>query len=195
MPAVSRAQAAGPWNLTACCAANPRDCSPGNFCHDRTASSDFLFRLQPGEPQRFLPKGGGGTEGTRYQLAGPAYWPRWGVGAGPHAHADLSIGVNGPPGVGGYCAQGGTYAGSQNATCVAAAGSWGLTDVEVWFPAGPAPPPAPGPPPAPPPPPGPAATCNPNSSPPEMCPGGKACPACGKPSCTCPKATAASVDV
>lgn len=41
--------------------------------------------------------------------------------------------------------------------------------------------------PAPPTPPGSAVTCNPKAPPPENCPGGKACPACGKPSCTCPK--------
>jgi hypothetical protein len=190
VPVVSRAQAAGSWNVTACCAANPTDCSPGNYCHDRTATSDFLFRLQPGEPERFLPKGGTGTIASRYQLAGPAYWPQW--GDNPPA---LNIGISGPPGDNGYCSHDVTYAGSDNETCGGDEGSWGLTDVEVWFP-GLAPPPAPGPPvPPAPPAPTPAVTCDPKASPPERCPGGKACPACGKPSCTCPKAAAASVDV
>jgi hypothetical protein len=175
---VSRAQAAGSWNVTACCVANPTDCND-NYCHDRTASSDFIFRLQPGEPQQFLPTHSGGTAGFRYQQPGPAYWPMWGD------KGDLKIGT-GPLGKNGYCHQGGTYAGSVNATCGGAAGSWGATDMEVWFPTGPAPPPAPGP----------AVTCDPNASPTQYCPDGKACPACGKASCTCPKATdAASVDM
>ena len=121
---VSRAQAAGPWSKTACCAVSANTCK-GTYCIDRAASSDFLFRLQPGEPERFLPKGGTGDDATWYQLVVPVYWPIWGDGR------DLTMGSNGPPG--GYCDQGSTYAGSPNEACGGDYGTWGPTDVEVWF--------------------------------------------------------------
>ena len=61
----------------------------------------------------------------------------------------------------------------------------------------PAPPPGPTPPPTPVPPPAPCAACaagdvccNPNSSPPQRCPGNIACCQCGGPSCKCPTAAA-----
>jgi hypothetical protein len=47
-------------------------------CVDRTAGSDFLFRLQPGELERFLPLGGTGRFATTYQVDEPADWPHWG---------------------------------------------------------------------------------------------------------------------
>ena len=124
----SRAQAAGPWSVAACCAANP-NCggSYGDVCYDRSASSDFLFRLQPGEPERFLPKGGTGSDATNYQYINPTFWPVWGGGI------DLSMGDGRAPGDGGYCTQGGTYAGSDNEAC-GGYGNWGSTDLEVWFP-------------------------------------------------------------
>ena len=81
-----------------------------------------------------------------------------------------------------------------------------ITAVCVTGGAGPAPPPAPAPtppaptptppsptppappaPPTPPPAPTPTVTCDPSAQPPENCPGGKACPKCGKSSCACPK--------
>ena len=129
MPVVPRAQAAGSWNKTACCAANPPHihgelACGDSYCIDNTASSDFLFRLQPGEPERFLPKGG--TDGTDYQQVDLTQWPRWGLN-------DLVMGYgNDPPGSSGQCSQGGTYTGSTNETC-GGAFNWGPTDLEVWY--------------------------------------------------------------
>ena len=114
--------------MTACCAANLGCGGSGTgHCWDRSASSDFLFRLQPGEPERFPPKGGTGSAATEYQAVAPSYWPVWGYGF------DLTMGDGGPPGGdGGYCGQGTTYAGSPNEAC-GGYGTWGPTDVEVWF--------------------------------------------------------------
>ena len=122
-------QAAGSWSKTACCAANANcgDCGSG-CCIDRSASSNFLFRLQPGEPERFLPKGGTSDDATRYQRVSQSDWPEWGWG-------DLvmgNMGRNGPPGTSGFCDQGTTYAGRPNEAC-GGNRNWGPTDVEVWF--------------------------------------------------------------
>jgi hypothetical protein len=101
------------------------------LCFDDTSSADFLFRLQPGDPQRFLPKPGGGT--AIYQTVITDAWPMWG--------ADLYMGDTGPPGTDGFCNQSNTYAGSPNASCgggpptaqgPANGTSWGQTDLEAW---------------------------------------------------------------
>ena len=85
--------------------------TPSSYCWDYmyTASSDYLYRLSPGEPERHEPIPGGNTI---YQTANPTtYWPRFGYGD------DLTTGYNGPPGTNGYCNQGHTYRGSPNAAC------------------------------------------------------------------------------
>ena len=121
------AQAAGPWSKTACCAVRGNACY-NSVCYDQTAASDFLFRLQPGEPQRFLPKGGTGSDAILYQEVGPEYWPTWGYGY------DLSMGCSGPPGgVNGWCNQGYTYAGSDKEAC-GGNSNWGRTGLEAWYP-------------------------------------------------------------
>ena len=133
---LSRAQAAGPWSKTACCAVSANTCF-NSYCTDHTASSDFLFRLQPGEPERFLPKGGTGTCAATYQFVIPSDWPMWGCDGD-----DLRMGDHGPPGGSdGFCRQSYTYAGSPNEACGGGPTSrggngqtWGPTDVEVWFP-------------------------------------------------------------
>ena len=88
-------QAAGSWSLDACCAVHGNDCErsgcPGSYpcyCIDRASSSDWLFGLWPGPPQRFQPTG----TGTAYQHVGAGDWPYWG---GNH---DLAIGWSGAPG-------------------------------------------------------------------------------------------------
>ena len=121
-------QASGPWSpWSPWSHLDPNDC--GSYCIDHTAASDFLFRPQPGEPQRFLPTGTGGVA-TWYHVVGPGDWPTWGDG-------DLRMGFTngppgGPPGASGYCDQGATYAGSPNETC-GGYRNWGRTDLEAWY--------------------------------------------------------------
>ena len=84
-------QAAGSWSMDACCAVHGNECSGPYYCDDHTSSSDWLFGLWPGPPQRFEPTG---TD-TSYQHV-DAYWPIW--------NGDLSIGHTN----GNRCDQGGT---------------------------------------------------------------------------------------
>ena len=117
-----------------CCAIQGNDCA-SDWCIDQTSSSDYLYRLSPGEPERYEPIPGGGT---LYQYVPYQYeWPSFGFGY------DLSIGSAGPPGdTDGMCNQGNTYRGSPNAAC-GGEHNWGHTDVEVWYPLPPAPAPTP----------------------------------------------------
>ena len=94
-------------------------------CYDRASSSDWLFGLWPGPPQRFEPTG---TD-TYYQYVEADRWPNWGNGYG-----DLYIGNSGAPGGSdGYCDQGSTYRGAYGEIC-GGDRNWGATDVEVWYP-------------------------------------------------------------
>ena len=122
-------QAAGSWSMDACCAVPGNDCRPP-ICIDRASSSDFLFGLWPGPPQRFDPTG----EKDEYQYIvadtdrlGAKTWPRWG--------GDLAIGTSGgaPGGGRGHCEQGHTYRGTDGEIC-GGTDNWGATDVEVWYP-------------------------------------------------------------
>ena len=116
-------QAEGSWSKERCCAVQGNDCYSSSVCWDHTSSSDYLYRLSPGEPERYEPIPAGNPH---YQVAFPTYWPQFGNGA------DLGIGYdNGPPGNYGYCNQGDTYRGSTNAAC--GGYNWGQTDLEVWF--------------------------------------------------------------
>ena len=120
-------QAAGSWSVDACCAVSGNDCGTGGagrYCVDRASSSDWLFGLWPGPPQRFEPTG---TD-TDYQQVWADLWPRWGDAG------DLVIGGSGAPGGSqGYCHQGRTYRGTDGEIC-GGDGNWGPTDVEVWYP-------------------------------------------------------------
>lgn len=118
-------QAEGSWSKERCCAVQANECRSYD-CYDHTASSDYLYRLSPGEPERYetIPS----TWETEYQYAKPSYWPRFGGGDG-----DLAIGWGGPPGTYGYCNQGGTYRGHPSAAC-GGYDNWGHTDLEVWRP-------------------------------------------------------------
>jgi hypothetical protein len=117
------------WNGSACCAISANTCEapPATNCIDRTAASNFIFRLQPDQPQRFMPLGFGGDDGTRFQNPGPTYWPSWG-------YNDLIMGgLGGPPGgTYGYCLQGRTYEGVYDEAC-GGTHNWGPTDLEVWY--------------------------------------------------------------
>ena len=122
-------QAAGSWSLDACCAVTGNEChrdSNPPYCVDRASSSDWLFGLGPGPPQRFEPTG---TD-TAYQQVRADRWPRWGSGT------DLFIGGSSgaPGGSGGECHyQGATYRGTDGEIC-GGDNNWGATDVEVWYP-------------------------------------------------------------
>eukprot|EP01045_Picozoa_sp_COSAG04_P011133 COSAG04_NODE_709_length_10902_cov_2.887346_2_plen_127_part_00 len=124
-------QAAGSWSKDACCAAHGNDCRRDlhpPYCIDRASSSDWLFGLWPGPPQRFEPTGAN----TYYQFAAAVQWPQWGSRSDP-AYADLRIGGSGAPGEHGACLQGRTYRGTPNEIC-GGNNNWGATDVEVWYP-------------------------------------------------------------
>jgi hypothetical protein len=123
-------QAEGSWSKERCCAVQGNDCrsSPGQgstYCCDHTSSSDYLYRLSPGEPERYETIPGGSTY---YQGANPTNWPMF----GNVADNDLRIGWNSLPGTYGYCDQGHTYRGSYNEACGGEM-NWGHTDLEVWF--------------------------------------------------------------
>ena len=116
------AQAAGSWSVDACCAVPSNECHKPSYCFDRASSSDWLFGLWPGPPQRFEPTG----THTGYQRADPRNWPEWGDGQ------DLDIGGT-LDGSDGRCLQGNTYRGTNGEIC-GGKEDWGATDVEVWYP-------------------------------------------------------------
>ena len=117
-------QAAGSWSVDACCAVHGNDCQRPDYCYDRASSSDWLFGLWPGPPQRFEPTG---TD-TDYQHVDPDRWPAWG------ACHDLDLGgSDAPGGSDGGCWQGNIYRGTDGEIC-GGDGNWGATDVEVWYP-------------------------------------------------------------
>ena len=132
-------QAAGSWSVDACCAVHGNDChrDPGTYnshpyCLDHTSSSDWLFGLWPGPPQRFEPTG----TSTQYQWVREDWWPLWGHrydhASGPTS--DLFIGKSGAPGgLDGSCGQGVAYHGTDGEIC-GRERNWGATDVEVWYP-------------------------------------------------------------
>ena len=120
-------QAAGSWSVDACCAVDGNACERSDYdsCTDHASSSDWLFGLGPGPPQRFEPTG---TD-TAYQRVEADWWPTWGSGG------DLAIGYDSgaPGGSSGNCDQGGTYRGTEGEIC-GGEYNWGATDVEVWYP-------------------------------------------------------------
>eukprot|EP01045_Picozoa_sp_COSAG04_P027132 COSAG04_NODE_3909_length_2431_cov_2.493139_1_plen_113_part_00 len=111
--------------MDACCAVPGNDCNSDD-CTDRASSSDWLFGLGPGPPQRFEPTGTDTL--SRYQNAWADQWPHWGS-------SDLDIGGSGAPGgTHGSCGrQGNTYRGTGGEIC-GGDRNWGATDVEVWYP-------------------------------------------------------------
>ena len=129
MPCVRVVQAAGSWSVDACCAVAGNTCDthshPPQFCYDQTSSSNWLFGLWPGPPQRFEPTG----TNTHYQnVKAVDFWPTWGNSG------DLSIGwTSGAPGGYAGCDQGTTYRGTEGEIC-GGDDNWGATDVEVWYP-------------------------------------------------------------
>ena len=118
-------QAAGSWSLDGCCAVPGNTCGRGR-CLDQTSSSDWLFGLWPGPPQRFEPTG----TNTHYQYVWAGHWPAWGHDGDLKIGSDLKIGIGGE---GGACHQGGTYRGASGEIC-GGNNNWGATDVEVWYP-------------------------------------------------------------
>ena len=140
-------QATGSWDFETCCGVSGNEChrsGGGEYCHhdacciDNTAVSDFIFRLS-GQPQVFRSAGSKACwncdDNTEYQMGlSPTSWPQWG-------HFDLMIsdcgmsGNCGGPGNGGFCLQGGAFAGYENDVC-GGDSNWGHTDIEVWYPVG-----------------------------------------------------------
>eukprot|EP01045_Picozoa_sp_COSAG04_P016343 COSAG04_NODE_1355_length_7112_cov_3.537716_3_plen_130_part_00 len=121
-------QAAGSWSLDACCAVPGNECHTldgQRYCWDRASSSDWLFGLWPGPPQRFEPTG----NVPDYQTVVEDRWPEWG------GNYDLYIGDHsGAPGNSNAgCGRGGTYRGTDGEIC-GGYENWGATDVEVWYP-------------------------------------------------------------
>lgn len=119
------AYAVGSWSLEACCKSLGNECHrTDGYCHDRSASADFLFGLWPGPPARFLPK-----NTTGYQTVASSYWPVWGDGRS--YGNDLDMGGTGVLGADSYCNQGSSYDGSLNKIC-GGVQNWGQTEMEVW---------------------------------------------------------------
>ena len=58
-------QAEGSWSKERCCAVQGNECGSA-YCYDRASSSDYLYRLSPGEPERYEVIPGGDAE---YQQA------------------------------------------------------------------------------------------------------------------------------
>jgi hypothetical protein len=112
-------QAAGSWSKERCCVVQGNSCGThDSFCYDSTASSNYLYRLSPGDPKRYEPTG----RDTNYQYDNPSYWPTFG--------GDLNTGADGPPGTSGYCNQY-AYAANSNEVC-GSYGNWDHTNLEVW---------------------------------------------------------------
>jgi hypothetical protein len=111
----------GSWNYDACCAVSGNDCKTySGYCYDMNSSSDFIFGLSPGAPQRFGPKPGGAGV---YQNVKAREWPAWGYG-----DADLTMGYGGGAlGANGYCDQG-----TPNEVC-GGNRNWGPAQSEVWY--------------------------------------------------------------
>ena len=126
-------QAEGSWSKERCCAVQGNICNSNSsyLCKDRTASSDYLYRLSPGEPERYEPTG----RNTNYQFVQAHHWPWWGGDDDLRNGYDLAIGQTSgaPGGSSGWCDQGGTYRGTEGEIC-GGDNNWGATAVEVWYP-------------------------------------------------------------
>ncbi len=101
------------------------------FCSDTTSADNFLFTLGPGPPAKF------GTTGNddSYQSTSPERYEVWQIwGTGTAGNGDLRMGDNQALGVEARCDQGKTYAGTSNQICGGSTGTWGETNMEVWYP-------------------------------------------------------------
>jgi hypothetical protein len=115
------------WGMDACCAETLNMCVTIDrhdppFCVDYTHSETFLFRLEPGRPQRYDTVSSDPTyEGyNHYRTLGPAWWPAFGYGY------DLTLGN----GDGGHCDPQ-TFSGVQNEIC-GGNENWRQKVMEVW---------------------------------------------------------------
>eukprot|EP01043_Picozoa_sp_COSAG02_P080535 COSAG02_NODE_19192_length_895_cov_1.581658_2_plen_87_part_01 len=72
-----------------------------HYCVDNIHSGDYIYRLSPGDPERYEPIPGQTIE---YQYVQQELWPYFGYAG------DLVIGrYNGPPGESAFCDQGLSY--------------------------------------------------------------------------------------
>lgn len=115
------------WGMEGCCGEDANLCvgierHDPPFCFDYTHSETFLFRLAPGQPQRYgIASSDPAHEGyNHYRTVGPAYWPSFGFGV------DLAL-ANGD---GGHC-EPATFEGVQNEIC-GGHENWKQKVVEVW---------------------------------------------------------------
>ena len=111
-----------------------------DFCYDHTSSSNFLYRLSPGEPEWCGPTGRGDGPASlyhgpepyttrRYQFTSTgSRWPHFGG-----EYADLIFGGHGAHHAidDGSCNSGNTYRGSFNGS-LCGGRHWGHTDLEIW---------------------------------------------------------------
>lgn len=131
-------QSTGSWNKDTCCKVSRNsccsgqthppyyDCYGGHFCDDEVSLSDFVFRLEPGKPQRYLAF----EQASKFQHVDASRWPSW--GAGP----DLALG-HGLPGEHGVCNVGNTFGPNQPSDSpvdLCGGSDWGTTMIEVWRP-------------------------------------------------------------
>jgi hypothetical protein len=115
-------QAEGSWSKERCCAVQGNECP--DVCADHTSSSDYLYRLSPGEPERYELTW---PPPRAYQIADPHYWPTFGLTGGGF---DLLIGIEGYP----LGAIGSCRVPKYLPTVCGGSTNWGHTDLEVWRP-------------------------------------------------------------
>ena len=132
--------------MDACCAVDGNDChrdrpysqgpwQGGPYCYDRASSSDWLFGLWPGPPQRFEATGTDPDYPKQYQWVQADFWPLW--GGNDLSIGDSSVNPGGwqgtPGGLHGKCPHGDTYE-EKRPERFCGNDYWGATDVEVWCP-------------------------------------------------------------
>ena len=122
-----RGQAEGSWGLEQCCAVPGNDCNTAQgHCRDHTSTGNFIFRLGPGDPERFEAINPPGA-GEAYQECAVTFWPTFGYDAG--WHADMFLGHDDLGGWA-YCHLGHAYRGSDQAAC---GGDPENPELEVWY--------------------------------------------------------------
>ena len=125
------------WNVESCCQIAGNDCM-GNWCVDRTTTTEFVFRLggpllcnpllcAPATPQSYSFNQDSGQRTRQYTC--PTFWPAWGAEAygltigGPYVDGNC----NGYPGI--------CHDDQDPGICHGDQDGWGNTSLEVFYPA------------------------------------------------------------